>query len=452
MTTLGAAVQQALIKAGVGPQGASPRLPNGFFTLPGGTTVTAAMYFLSTYQWNTNSLNGWIQWRPAAATASNADDIRRITTLDPTDGTYTIAASVADTTATSEDIFILPPWLHPQRIIDAANYALEKIYSENTEPLSTKPTGTGISDPGFQNVATSAYSTSNASFAKETTANSMYVMQGFGSGKVTLSADNGYAYQRFDCHPGEPFRVYAAAACTAGDDAVLTAYDQTGSASIDSVTHAYSTFNWSVIRDSFPATGSGDQVLEVRFGGLANADVIYYGSQCVLFPDRASLFLDTKWDNDFKATSLFSKQFTGSTPTSNVYPNAAARLVPIPSSDYEFSFERGGPNPTAIHWNENAQRKWYEWPVMISGRRPWADFTTALTLSSWATDIPGVDKDLFANYLGAELFGMVDILEADARNSTRLAKFNYELQATASQFHKTGPARSRSFRPFASAP
>lgn len=452
MTTLGAAVQQALIKAGVGPQGASPRLPNGFFTLPGATTVTAAMYFLSTYQWNTNSLNGHIQWRPLAATASNADDIRRITTLDPTAGTYTIAASVADTTATGEDIFILPPWLHPQRIIDAANYALEKIYSENTEPLSTKPTGTDISDPGFQNVATSAYGTSNASFAKETAANSMYVMQGFGSGKVTLSGDGGYAYQRFDTHPGEPFRVYAASAATPGDEAALTAYDLTGSAAIEAITHQYATFNWSVIRGTFPATGSGDQVLEVRFGGTNNTDVIYYGSQCVLFPERARLFLDTKWDSDFKATSLMSVRLKGSTPTDSVFPHASADFIPIPASDYSFSFERGGPNPTAIHWHNDAQRHWYEHPVMISGRRPWADFTTALTLSSWSTDIPGIDKDLFDAYLRAELFSMHDILRADAENQTRLARANYDLQAVASQFHKTGPARTRSFRSFASAP
>lgn len=445
MTTLAVAAAQAIAKSGAGF-----KIPNGSFALSSGTTVTAVDYFLGGSKYGNNSYLAHYQWRPGAATS--ADYLRRIASLAPATGVYTIDASVADTTATGEDIYILPPWLHPQKIIDAANFALEKIYSENTEPLSNKPTGTGISDPGFQNSATSAYSTSNASFAKETTANSMYVMQGFGSGKVTLSADNGYVYQRFDCHPGEPFRVYAAAACTAGDDAVLTAYDQTNSATIDSVTHQYTTFNWSVIRSNFPTTGSGDQMLEVRFGGLTNSDIIYYGGQCVYFPNRSLLRLDTKWDSDFKATSLMSVRLKNGSPTSDVFPHAGADFLPIPATDYSFSFERGGPNPTTIHWHNDAQKHWYEYPVMISGRRPWADFTTALTLASWATDVVGIDKDLWDAYLRSELFSMHDVLRADPENATRLARANFDLQAVSSQFKKTSPARARSFGNFASYP
>ncbi len=204
-------------------------------------------------------------------------------------------------------------------------------------------------------------------------------------------------------------------------------------------------------------------VVDIKDGELAfsssahrrdvlDTDVIYFGSQCVLFPDRARLFLDTKWDSDFKATSLMSVRLGGSTPTANVFPHASADFIPIPASDYSFSFERGGPNPTAIHWHNDAQRRWYESPVMISGRRPWADFTTALTTASWATDVPGIDKDLWDAYIRAELFSMHDVLRADPENATRLGRANYDLQAVASQFKKTGPARSRSFRPFASAP
>ncbi len=442
MTTLGAAADQVIIKSGAGF-----KVPNGAIGSISSTTITSVNYCLGPTKYSNNTYQGWFVFRPAAATA--ADYIRRVSSMAPATGVVTVDATWADTTLGTEDFYFFPPWMHPQKIIDAANMANEKIYSENTEPLSTKPTGTGISDPGFQNVATSAYSAQDASFAKETAANSMYVMQGFGSGKVTLSADNGYAYQRFDVIPDEPFRLYTASAATAGDTSVVAARDVTGSATIDSVSHAYSTFNWSIIRGNIPAASA---VLEARFGGALDTDVIYFGSQCVLFPDRARLFLDTKWDSDFKATSLMSVRLGGSTPTANVFPHASADFIPIPASDYSFSFERGGPNPTAIHWHNDAQRRWYESPVMISGRRPWADFTTALTTASWATDVPGIDKDLWDAYIRAELFSMHDVLRADPENATRLGRANYDLQAVASQFKKTGPARSRSFRPFASAP
>lgn len=439
MTTLGAAVQQALIKSGVGPNGASPRLPNGFFTLASGTTVTAAMYFLGTSKWATNSLLGWIQWRPTAATASNADDIRRISTLAPSTGTYTIEASVTDQTATGEDIFLLPPWLHPQRVIDAANYALEKICTENNEFTSTKPTSTGIADAGFQNTGTTSYSSTNANLAKVTTANSQFVLQGLGSMSVTLTAASGYAYQDFDATPGEAFRAYAASLATSGDTSVFSVYDQVGAAVIDSVSHTYTTFQWNAIRDVVPSGTTG--LLRVRFGGSANTDVIYYGGQCVLFPARNRLHLDTKWDSEFKATELVSVQMRGNSPTNQVAPASDVELVTVPRADYSFSFERGGPNPTTIYWHNGAQAHWYENPLMIAGRRQYADFTTALTLSSWATDIPGIDKDLFDAYIRAELFSMEDIRQADSANTTRLAKALRDIEQIGVQFKKNNPGQ-----------
>lgn len=439
MTTLGTAVQQALIKAGLGPNGASPKLPTGFFTLSSGTTVTAALYFLGTSKWSTNSLLGWIQWRPGAATAANVDDIRRISTLAPSTGVYTIEASVADTTAGTEDIYLLPPWLHPQRIIDAANYALEKIYTENNENTSTKPTGTGIADAGFQNSATSAYSSTNANLAKVATANSQFVLQGLGSMSVTLTSASGYAYQDFDATPGEAFRAYAASLATSGDTSVFSVYDQANSASIDSVSHTYTTFQWNAIRDVVPSGTTG--LLRVRFGGSASSDVIYYGGQCVLFPARNRLHLDTKWDSEFKATELVSIQMRGSSPTNQVIPASDVELVTVPRADYSFSFERGGPNPTTIYWHNKAQEHWYENPLMISGRRQYADFTTALTLSSWATDIPGIDKDLFDAMIRVELFSMEDIRQADSANTVRLGRALDDVAKIGSQFKKNNPGQ-----------
>lgn len=431
MTTPATAIAQSIIKSGAGF-----RIPNGSIgSIGSSTTFTSVDYFLGPTKYSNNSFQGWFVFRPTAA--SSADYIRRISSLAPATGVVTVDATWADTTLGSEDFYIFPPWLHPQKWIDSINMTLEKIYTENNENASTKPTGTGIADAGFQNTATSAYSTSNASFAKETTANSQFVLQGLGSGKVTLTGASGYVYQDFDATPGEPFRAYAASLATSGDTSVFSVYDQANSAVIDSVSHTYTAFQWASIKGVVPSGNTG--LLRVRFGGSANTDIIYYGGQCVLFPSRNRLYLDTKWDSEFKATELVSIQMRGSSPTNRVTPASDVELVTIPRSDYSFSFERGGPNPTTIYWHNQAQAHWYENPLMISGRRQYADFTTALTLASWATDIPGIDKDLFDAYIRAELFSMQDVFKGDPENASRLGRAINDVAAIGSQFKKNNP-------------
>lgn len=439
MTTLGTAVDQMLRKYGLGL-----KIPNGSFTLSSSTTVTATDYFRSSTRYSNNSFQSWTQWRPAANTS--ADYIRTIASLAPATGIYTIDATVADTTATGEDIYLLPPWLRPQWIIDAANFALEKNYVANIEPISNKPIGTGLADAGFQSSSTALYTASGSTFSKHTTANSERVYQGLGSGR-TLNA--GYIMQQHAATEGEPVYVYAVVSVAVGT-ATLILRDATNSEDIgDTVSSTDRSWTWLVKRETVPTSGASQTVLvEPRFGVTAASDDAYWGLQCTLFPNRNRMILDTKWDSDYKATELVAAKFGGLSPAAGSYQANAGDFIPIPKSDYSLHMERAGPNPTTIIWHNDAQRHWYQYPVMIDGRRAYSDFTTALTLASWATDVPGLDKDLWAAWIGQELLGMDDVLAADGNNLRRLAKANWDAQTTASQFHKTSTTRGRQFGSF----
>lgn len=413
MTAVGTVLDQVIRKAGSGI-----KLANGSFTLSSGTTVTVIDY-LRNPGYNNNSFTGWFQFRPLAATS--ADYIRRISSLDPTTGIYTISASVADTTATSEDIYLLPPWLHPQRLIDASNFALEKQYTANLEPVSHKPIGTGLADAGLQSSATTFYTASGSTFSKHQTANSERVLQGLGAGR-TLNA--GYIMQQHAATPGEPVYVYAAASVAVGS-ASLVLRDATNSAVIGTaLSSSQRNYHWLVRREQVP---TGCYLVEPRFTVDGATDDIYWGGQCVLFPEQSRAFLDTKWDSEFKATRLVAAKWGGTTSADGVFPAQAGEFLPIPETDYTIFIEKAGPNPTTIVWHNNAQRHWYQYPVYISGRRNYADFTTALTLASWATDVP-IDKDLWDAAIRVELFGMDDILsshgEALRKLSRAVADFN----------------------------
>lgn len=437
MTTLGAMADQLIRKSGSGV-----KIPSGSFSLSSGTTVTSTDY-LRNGGYSNNSFQNWFQFRPTAA--SSADYIRRISSLDPSTGIYTINASVSDTTAGSEDIYLLPPWMHPQRIIDSANFALEKNYVANIEPISTKPVSTGLSDAGFQSSSTSNYTASGTTFSKHTTANSERVLQGLGSGR-TLNA--GYIMQQFAVASKEPFYVYAAVSSAVGENSLIVR-DATNSANIGTtVTNSNRNWNWLVRKETYPALTSTQQgLLEVRWGVTGTSDDAYWGAQCVLFPERTRLYLDTKWDSAFKATRLVAARFGNSRQT-GVYQANAGDFIPIPESDYSLHMERAGPNPTTIIWHNDAQRKWYEYPIFIDGRRSYADFTTALTLASWATDVPGLDKDLWDAMTRLELFSMDDILAADSNNARKLARAQYDFNAVNAQFRQSNTTDGRVFRNF----
>lgn len=433
MTTLGAMLDQVLAKSG-----SVKKLPSGSFTLPGATTVTSTDHLRNPTGYATTSFQSNFQWRPTAATANGADYIRRVILLSPSTGTYTIDASVTDVTATSEDIYLLPPWLHPQRVIDAANLALEKLYTANIEPVSHKPISTGTPDAGFQSTATTFYTASGSTFSKHSTQNSERVLEGLGSGRV-LNA--GYIMQQHAATPGEPVYVYAAASVAVGS-ASLVLRDSTNSATIGTtLASSQRNFHWIVRREQVP---TGCYLVEPRLTTVGASDDVYWGGQCTLFPEQNQILLDTKWDSEFKATRLVAARWGGTSTSNGVYPAMAGDYIPIPEKDYSLYIEKAGPNPTRIVWHNNAQRHWYQYPVFIDGRRNYADFTTALTLASWATDVP-IDKDLWDAATRLELFGMDDILSAHPDNLRKLAKARSDFGDVNVQTSKHQVTRGRVF-------
>lgn len=440
MTTLGTMVDQLIRKGGAGV-----KVPNASITALTTTSFTAPLFFANG-QYSNSSFVGWRILRPTTATPS--DIIRQVASITPPTGLVTIdGANYADTTLTNEDFYLLPPWYRPQYLADAANFALEKLYSANIEPVSTKPISTGLSDAGFQSSSTALYTASSTTFSKHTTANSERVLQGLGSGRTL---NQGYIMQQFAVTPGEPVNAFAAPSVAVGS-ASLVLRDATNSVAIGTtIASTYRDFQWIVRQETIPANCL---LLEPRFTVVGTSDDVYWGGQCILFPNRSRAYLDTKWDGEFKATRLVSARLGGATPTSGVYPANSGDWETIPQTDYSLTFERAGPNPVVINWHNNAQRHWYQKPVLIEGRRPYADvIAAALTLSSWATDIPGIDKDLWDAATRLELFSMDDVLSSHADAGRKLARANFDFQNTASQFRKSGPSRGRSFGNFGWAP
>lgn len=438
MTTLGTMVDQLIRKAGVGI-----KVQNGAITALAVGSFTSPTYFLNG-QYSNNSFLGHVIFRPGNATGQ-ADYIRHVASITPSSGLVANDSNWSDSTLGTEDIYVLPPWLHPQRLIEASNFALEKLYTANIEPMSTKPVSTGLSDAGFQSSSTSFYTASGTTFSKHTTANSERVFQGLGSGR-TLNA--GYIMQQFAATEGEPMYVYAAVSVATGT-ATLIVRDATNSTAIgDTVSTSERAWMWLMKRETVPTDGSSQTVLtEVRLGVSGTTDDAYWGAQNVLFPNQSFLHLDTKWDSEYKATRLVAANLRGVSTSTNTYQARAGDYITIPQADYSLHMERAGPNPTTIRWHNDAQRHWYQYPIFIDGRRNYADFTTALTLASWTTDVP-IDKDLWEAWTRAELFSMDDILGADANNPRRLARANYDAQTAAAQFRKTSVTEGRNFGNF----
>jgi hypothetical protein len=288
-----------------------------------------------------------------------------------------------------------------------------------------------IADAGFQSTATSSYTASNATFTKVTTDNSENVFDAIGSGRAVNSQAGGNISQRFSVTEREPVNVFALARLDSGTNAQLALRDVSNSADIGEVVeHDQEAWQWLVRRETVP---EGCKLLDVRYQGEGASDDIYWGGQCVLFPNQSRIILDTKWDTDYKDMQLLYADLGGVSVGNGVYQALASQLKPVPPSDYRFSFQRTGANPGSVVFFRNTQRHWFNYPLFIWGRRSYGDLTT-LTLATFSSDVSDIDLDLWDAGLRLELFSMGDVARKVSDSSDLLAKANFDYQQASGKF------------------
>lgn len=391
--TLSQAIRAVIRKTGIGYY-----VQNADWSIGSSTTFVVTSRFANTNLGN-NAYEGWIVWRPGAATS--ADYLRFVSSIDKTTGTATIDRAWVDTDKTSEDLYLLHPHVHPQQIIDAANFAASEIYFENQDPLSL------LADPGFQSTLTTYWTESDAdggpatTFSKITTADSIDVYPGMiGSGQILNSQAGGYIRQRVDVHPGEAIRAGLLARADVGS-CQLVLYDVTNSTTIATST-AHSGEQWAYLHleVNVPLTC---ETVEYRIVGVeASANIKVNGAW--LWRTRDNIIrLATTWDMKFKVPSLAYLSFSHNI-ASGVEGAFSGDSVMLPDSTYGFLSSRPAANPFGIRFAGSVQR---DRPIWIMGRRPYSDLVT-FSLGT-LTDTIAVDLDLFESEMRLQLINMGDI-------------------------------------------
>lgn len=429
--------QLVLIRGGLGHYIAAADL-----TLAAGS-ITAPVFFANG-DWGAGQFSNksWIVYRPGAA--SSADYVRYLSTLTPSTGLVAVDHNYSDTTATNETFYFLENGVHPSWVVDALNRGLDKHYVENIEPLSTKPAGSVLADAGHQSTATTQYTESDAdagpamTISRVSTANSENVFQGIGAMRALNAAAGGYFRQRFSVTPGQQVMVHALSRLDSGTNAELVLYDVTNSAAIGTtVEHSQEAYQWMRRVDTIP---TGCKIMEVRWQGEGTTDDVYWGGHSILFPELSRVYLDTKWDAAGKIPALVAAIPGGTSVSSNVYAAHATELVEIPTSDYAFLWERAGANPYAVQFHNNSQRHWFQYPIMIQGRRALSDLTT-FTMA--LTETTSGETDLLDAIARVELFQDGRIRQRVSDADLRLAKAHDDLRAASRLLATTGPADRR---------
>lgn len=437
-TVTGAEVfQQVIVRGGL-----------GFAMAAADVTLTASSLRSNLWFRNTNwAINHFMNqeaiiFRPGSA--SGADYIRYAGELTPSTGTLAPDTAWTDADATGETFYILLHGVHPQWIVDAINRAADKTYFENTEPLSAKPSGAVLADAGFQSTATTQFTESDAdggpatTISKITTTNSENVYEGIGSMRLLNAAAGGYFRQRFNVTPLEQVIAHTLSRLDSGTNAELVLRDVTNSAAIGTtVEHAQEAWQWMRRSETIP---TGCKILEVRWQGEGTTDDVYWGGHSILFPEQARVYLDTKWDSAFKIPSLVCAVPTGTSVGTGITPALATRLEEIPPSHYDFLIERPGANPYAIQFHNGSQHKWFQYPILIQGRRAYSDLTT-FTMA--LTETTAGDGDLLDAAARVELFRDQRVALRVPESETRLADAYGDFISVSRLFEQHGPAQRR---------
>ena len=412
-------------------------IPNAAITALTSSSFTAPRFFLNG-MFSNNTYQGWGVWRPSAASA--ADYFRHISSIAPSTGVVTVDASWADTTSTSEDIYILPPGISPDMIVDCLSNSLRYGYFPNLEPVSMKPVGTGIADAGMQNTATSAYSTyGTVTFTKHGTANSENVFRGINAGKIVTTAVTSGVYQQYAIGEGERVIVHNLSMLSAGTSSQLELYD---GSNVIGTTSEHSQRKWMYMRRRETMT-DGKTTLTVRQLGEGSSDTVYLNGVFVVTEGTRQMILDTRWDTAYKAEmGLKYVQFRGQDQDGDVFDAFGAEMIDVPRHLYDIDIETPGANPTRLQFHDGIE-EYLRYPIYIHGRRAFSDLYS-VTIADVATSVP-INTDLWDALFRLEYFSKGDVRSVYSDWALDLGRAQGDAAAASARQIVRGPSRKHTY-------
>ena len=215
----------------------------------------------------------WI-YRPDSTASS--DNVRMCVTYAPTDGTLApgFAWTAAPSTAES---FELIGQLHPDQIHDAIERAARGMYYETYEPLTL------VTDGSMESTATSDWTASGATLAKDTDA-ADNVEIGSRSLSVSTTAANGYAQSTsLRVEGGKTYQLWCDVRAP-GATADVEAIDITNSNNVLK-RETYTDGEWGVVDFSFTPPGDCDQIA-VRLGADEISKTVHFDNLIVSRSER----------------------------------------------------------------------------------------------------------------------------------------------------------------------
>lgn len=430
-----AIIQQAMSKTGRPAMGFF--IPNAAITALAAGSFTVPRFFLNTLLSN-NTAIGWGVWRPGAATAP--DYFRHISGITPSTGAVAVDSNYADTTLGTEDIYVLPPGIIPDMIIDCLNLSWRNGYFPSMEPLSMKPVSTGIADAGFQNTATSAYTGyGTQTFTKDSTANSENIFRGINSGKTVTTAVNSGVLQQFAVGEGEQLIVHNLSKLASGTACALELYDGT---SVIGTTQTHSQRKWMYMKRVETMT-DGKTTLTVRQIATGSVDTMYLNGTFVVTRGTRQMILDTRWDTAYKTEmGLKYVNFHGHSPETYAYDAFGTDLLDVPKNLYDIDIETPGANPTRVFFHDGIEQ-YLEHPIYMHGRRAFSDLYAA-TIADVTTSIPG-NQDLLDALFRVEYFSKGDVRRVFPDWNLELYRAQSDASNASQRQTVRGPAQRHQF-------
>lgn len=379
---------------------------------------------------------------PLAGTALEADHFRAAGSFAPSTSTITISPAWTDAPTGADYLRIFDHGIHPQHAIDAVNDALGSLYFENQEPLSIAP------DAGLQGATVNAaWVESDADAGPATTfskpsATTANTFSGLRNARLLNAAANGYVRVRFEVTPGEQVKVSAITKNVVGQVDLVT-WDATNGAEIGSYV-SHSVLNWQYMDHEVITIPDGCYSLEVRIRNTSASGDCYIGGLWVVRLSDRRTYFNSSWSEKGRVPALAYANFRGYSTGNGISTALGVMLNEIPRSDYDMSFERGGPHTGYIQWhdtptNPNGNYWLTHFPIYIQGRRASSDVETLAA----ETDTTAQDLDLVVAMSMVKLFERRNVRENFPDGDRILAEAYADRDKVTPRFDTEGPAKKR---------
>ena len=386
MSTTVAAVVNAILK----DFGCGFEITNGFLTAFATGSITAPNFFQNTDLGTNHYRNQQATiFRPTAASAADYERVAG----DLTNSSGLLAhtgANYADTTIGTETVEIWLGGIRPMvEVLDCINKALRKrLFFPTTLPITL------FDDGDMSASGTTSYTGSTGTtLSKSLTARR--IVLGQRALRVQNDSANDYAQSStIAVRVGDLVYIWAIASVDVGGDAVLIPYDVTNSANIDTTAqHSEESPQFMWYKDNVPATC---KELAVRLNGEGATDDIYWNVLGGYRVRDRRIDLQSLFDRGFEVAALSYGRFRNGHPSNpNVADAASLEITEIPQHDYALHFSPPEAHPRLVQFHTD---QWFNYPLFVQGRRPYADVDGTLT-----TPAGSISADLDLIVAAAEL-------------------------------------------------